>query len=122
MSAWGKALKVDSFALESLHVEGSYCQFNSEHNTFLASDWDRKFWMKIDGEMVEFQSRRSDPEVEAQVKSKHWRETLMAGGVTVSLDLTETGRGDDTAAFRGHIDVLRGTTRVRLWVAGGCGA
>lgn len=122
MSAWGEALKVDSFALESLHIEGSYCRLDSDHKTFLASDWGRKYWMKIDGKMVEFQSQESDSDVEKQLKSKHWREALQAGDVTISFDLIETGRGDDTAAFRGHLDVIRGTSRTRLFVAGGCGA
>lgn len=122
LSASAQTLKVDTFALDSLHLAGGHCQFGARHDTLLASDWDKKFWMKIDGKMIEFQSQKKDAEVESQLKSKRWRETLKADGVSIDLDLVETGRGDDSAAFRCHIDVTRGEVRKHILVVGGCGA
>jgi elongation factor P hydroxylase len=122
LSTSAQALKVDSFALGGLHLVGRYCQFGAQHNTLLASDWSGKFWMKIDGKMVEFQSQRNDVEMENQLKNRRWLETLKADGVSIHLDLVETGRGDDSAAFRGHVDVQRSSARKRLLVTGGCGA
>jgi hypothetical protein len=78
--------------------------------------------MKIDGKMVAFQGKKSDAELEKQLKNKRWRETFKAAGVTVQLDLVETARGDDSAAFRGYIDVQRGGVKKHFLVAGGCGA
>lgn len=53
---------------------------------------------------------------------KHWREALKAGGIKIFLDLVETGRGDDSAAFRGNIDVVRGVDHKHSLVTGDCGA
>jgi hypothetical protein len=122
LSASAKALKVDGFKLDNLHLVGAYCKFDAGHDTLLASDWDTKFWMKIDGRIIEFQSLKTDGVVESQLKSKRWREALNAEGIKISLDLVETGRGDDTAAFRGSIDVLRDGYRKQFLVSGGCGA
>lgn len=121
-SVSGQTLKVDTFTLDSLQLEGSYCQFGAQQAALLASDWDKKFWMKIDGKMLVFQSQKREAEVESQAKNKHWRETLNADGLTVRLDLIETGRGDDSAIFRGRVEVQRGSTTRRFAIAGGCGA
>jgi hypothetical protein len=68
-------------------------QLNVKQETVLVSDWDRKFWMKIDGKMVEFLSEKSGAEVETQLKEKRWLETLKTEDITVQLDVAETGRG-----------------------------
>lgn len=122
LSASAQALKVDGFKLDNLHLAGAYCRFDAGQDTLLVSDWDKKFWMKINGKMIEFQSSKTDVEVESQLKSKHWREALKSDGIRIFLDLIETGRGDDSAVFRGHIDVIRGVDRKHLLVTGGCGA
>jgi len=122
LSASAQTLRVDSFALDSLHLVGSYCEFSAQRDTLLASDWIKTFWMKIDGKMVEFQSGKSDAEVEKQLKNKRWRETLKTDDITLLLNLVETGRGDDSVAFRGYIDVQRGGIKKHLLVVGGCGA
>jgi hypothetical protein len=72
--------------------------------------------------MVVFQSEENNVELEKQLKNMHWRETLKAGDITVQLDLVETARGDDSAAFRGRVDVLRGNKKKHLLIAGGCTA
>lgn len=122
LSASAQALKVEGFKLDNLHLTGAYCKFDAGHDTLLTSDWDKKFWMKINGRMIEFQSLKADGVVEGKLKSERWRETLNAEGITISLDLVETRRGDDTAAFRGNIDVMRGGYRKQFLVSGGCGA
>jgi hypothetical protein len=122
LPASAQAIKVDSVAPDSLHLVCSQCQLNAKQETLLVSDWDKKFWMKIDGKVLEFQSVKTAAEVEAQLRNQRWRETLKAEDITVQLDLVETGRGEDTAAFRGYIDVHRNGVKKHLLVAGGCGA
>jgi hypothetical protein len=117
-----KPLQIDSVDLPSLHLEGSQCDFARQNSTVLASDWVDKLWMKIDGKMVEFTSTQTDTEIEQRLASKRWRETLKANGITVMLNLTETGRGDDSAAYRGCIEVERNGVTKRLPVTGGCAA
>lgn len=78
--------------------------------------------MKINGKVLSFQSEKSDAEVEKQLKNKRWRETLKADGITLQLALVETARGDDSAAFRGFIDVQQGGVKIHILIAGGCGA
>jgi hypothetical protein len=122
LSASAQALNVDSFGPEILGLVGSYCQFGVQRDTLLVSDWDKKFWMKIDGKMLAFQSEKSGAEIERQLKNKRWQETLKTDGVTMQLDLVETARRDDSAAFRGYIEVQRGGMRKHILIAGGCGA
>jgi hypothetical protein len=121
-SVSARPLRVDSFESEKLHLIGSYCQFGGQRDTRLVSDWDKKFWMKIDGRMVVFESDKSDAESEKQLRNKRWQEALKADDIIMQIDLVEIARGDDSAAYRGHIDVQRGATKKRLLIAGGCGA
>lgn len=120
--AQAQTLKVDNFDLDSLPLAGAYCKFGEKNLTLLASDWSKKFWMKIDGKMVEFKSEQVYAEIARRQESKRWRETLTADGVTVIFDLVETGRGNDSAAFRGYIEVARNREHKHILVAGGCGA
>ena len=122
LSASAQGLSVDRFAPETLGLVGSNCQFGSQRETILVSDWDKKFWMKIDGEVLLFQSEKNDVEIEKQLKNKLWRETLKTDNITLRLNLVETARGDDSAAFRGFIDVQRGSMKKHISIAGGCGA
>ena len=69
-----QALTVDVFSLDSLHLNGSNCHFGAQRATLIASDWDKIFWMKIDGKMVEFQSKKTDAEIEKQMKTRRWHE------------------------------------------------
>ncbi|MQA40360.1 hypothetical protein [Rugamonas aquatica] len=117
-----QTLSIDSIAMDSLHVAGRYCKFGAQRDTVLISDWNKKFWMRIDGKTVEFEGQKKDVEVESQLKNKRWHEVLKADEVTVYIDLVETGRGDDSASFRGTVDVQRGSVRKHFLVAGGCGA
>lgn len=115
--------RISRFDVDSLHLEGAYCGFDQKGGgTVLASDWGKKFWMKIDGKMVEFAGTRSNSDIATQLAGKHWQETLTAKGITVILDLAETGRASDTAAFQGYIDVKRNMSVKRIAVDGGCGA
>jgi len=122
LSASAHALEVGSIAPQSLGLIGSNCQFSVQRDTLLVSDWDRKFWMKINGKVLSFQSEKNDAAVEKQLQDKRWRETLKADGVTLQLDLVETARSDDSAAFRGFIDVQQGGMKKHILIAGGCGA
>jgi hypothetical protein len=122
LPASAQGLSVDSFAPETLGLVDSNCQFGSQRDTILVSDWDKKFWMKINGKMLSFQSEKNGTEVEAQLKNKRWRETLKADSITLRLDLVETARGDDSAAFQGFVDVQRGSMKKHILIAGGCGA
>lgn len=122
LSASAQALEVGSIDPQSLGLIGSNCQFGVQRDTLLVSDWDRKFWMKINGKVHAFQSEKTDAEVEKQLQNKRWREVLKADGVTLQLDLVETVRGDDSAAFRGFIDVQQGGVKKHILIAGGCGA
>lgn len=122
LSASAQGLNVDNFAPESLGLVGSNCQFAAQRDTILVSDWDKKFWMKIDGKMLSFQSGKDDDEIGTQLKNKRWRETLKAGSIVLQLDLVETARGDDSAAFRGFVDVQRANMKKHILIAGGCAA
>jgi len=88
----------------------------------LASDWSKKYWIKIDGKMVEFESEQTDSDIEQMLESKRWRVSLKKDGISVLINLVEVERGDDTAAFRGYLEVSRNGARKRILVAGGCGA
>lgn len=122
LSASAQGLTVDSFAPEILGLVGSNCKFGAQRDAILISDWDKKFWMKINGKMLLFQSEKDDAEIDKRLENKRWRETLKAGGITLQLDLVETARGDDSAAFRGFVDVQRGNMKKHILIAGGCGA
>lgn len=65
----------------------------------MVSDWDKKFWMKIDGRMVVFESYKNDAESEKQLRNKRWQEALKADDIILLIDLAETVRGDDSAAY-----------------------
>lgn len=122
-SAAAEELRINRFDMNSLHLDGSQCDFTEKGNgTVLASDWLTKFWMKVDGKMVQFTGTGSNADFERQLKTKRWKETFQAGGITVALDLTETGRGDDAAEFRGFVDVKRGSLVKRIKVTVDCGA
>ena len=122
-SARAVDVEIIGFDPAQLHLVGSYCTFERKpHEIVLASDWAGKFWMKVDGKMIELVSRRTDVEAERQLASKRWHESLSGTDLKVELSLVELGRGDDTAAYKGYLDIRRGRVSTRLPVNGGCGA
>jgi hypothetical protein len=118
-----KDLQIETFDPAQLHLIGSYCTFDSEaRETVLASDWAGKFWMQIDGKMIELVSRRADREAAEQLADKHWHEVLTKADLIVELSLVETGRGEDSVAYTGYLDVKRPGSSTTIRVNGGCGA
>jgi hypothetical protein len=116
-------VEIAGFDAAQLHLSGSYCTFaRKDHQIVLASDWIGKFWIKVDGKIMELASHRTDDEAERQLARRRWDETLSATDLTVKLNLAEVGRGDDTSAYKGYIDVKRRGSSTRISVVGGCGA
>lgn len=106
-----------------LHLNGGQCTFeNQTRQTVMASDWAGKFWIKVDGRIVEFVTHQSDEDMQRQSDQKRWRDTLQAQGLTLSLDLKGTGVHNDTATYRGRLEVKRGNAVTRIAVSGGCSA
>jgi len=115
--------QLDSLDPDQLHLVGSQCAFeNKAGQTMLASDWIGKFWVKVDGKMVEFVTRQPDDEMQRQSEQKRWHDVLQAGELTLTLDLRKTGAHDDTASYQGRIELKRGGAVTRMAVAGGCTA
>ena len=122
-SAAAQELRINRFDMDSLHLEGAQCDFTEKGNgTVLASDWLRKFWMNVDGKLIEFAGTKTDADFERDLKTKRWKERFQAGGITVTLDLKETGRGEDAKEFQGYMDVRRGASAKRIKVTADCGA
>lgn len=123
LCALAKDVQVGNFDPAQLHLIGSYCNFHSKaRETVLASDWAGKFWMQIDGKMIELVSRRADREAAEQLADKRWYEVLTKADLIVELSLVETGRGEDSVAYKGYLDVKRPGSSTRIRVNGGCGA
>ena len=78
--------------------------------------------MNVDGRMVELVSRKTDDELERQLAKKRWYETLSDFGLTVELSLVELGRGQDSATYKGYVEVKRRGSTMRIPITGGCGA
>lgn len=123
LSALAKDVEISSFDPTQLHLSGSYCGFQRKPNeTVLASDWAGKFWMKVDGKMIELVSHKTDDEGEWQLAGKRWDETLRGSGLTVGFSLMELGRGEDSAAYKGYLELKRRGSSTRIPITGGCGA
>jgi len=60
--------------------------------------------------------------MQRQSDHKRWHDTLQARGLMVTLDLKGSGVRNDTAAYRGRIEVRRGDAVTRIAVSGGCSA
>ena len=115
--------QLDSFDPDQLHLVGSQCAFeNKAGQTMLASDWIGKFWVKVDGKMVEFVTRQPDDEMQRQSEQKRWHDVLQAGELTLTLDLRKTGAHDDTATYKGRIELKQRGGVERIPVVGGCSA
>ncbi len=123
LTAAAGQLRVNRFNPEDLHLSGSQCSFDdAAEGTVLASDWVAKFWIKIDGKLVEFSSPESNADGARELANGRWRESMKANDIVLILDLQETGRGDDSATYHGYMQIQqRGTTR-RIGIKGGCGA
>ena len=122
-SAAAQELRINRFDMDSLHLEGAQCDFTEKGNgTVLASDWVTKFWMNVDGKLIQFTGTKSNADSERQLKTKRWKETFQAGGITVMLDLKESGRGEDMKEFQGYMDVRRGAAVKRIKVTADCSA
>ena len=121
--AFAKGVQVTHFDPAQLHLIGSSCTFDRKaRETVLASDWAGKFWIKVDGKMIELASRSADREAEQQLAGKRWHEVLIKGHLIVELNLVETARGEDSAAYRGYLEVKRPGSSTRIPVNGGCSA
>ncbi len=124
MPAWAApgTLVVGHIERGKPEIEGSQCDFSDAGGIVLRSDWVSRFWMNIDGSLVEFRGTRTDEAKEADVVGRRWRESFRVQGISVLLNLKQTATGDDGAAFEGSIVVKRGGFATHLKVAGGCGA
>jgi hypothetical protein len=123
LSAFARDVDIAGFDPAQLHLSGSYCTFERKpHDVVLASDWASKFWMKVDGKMIELVSHKTDDEAERQLASKRWHETLIGADLTVELSLAQIGHGEDSAAYKGYLEVRRRGPSTRIAVNGGCGA
>lgn len=121
--AAGAGPQLSSFDPDQLHLDGGQCAFGSKPGqTVLAGDWAGKFWIKVDGRIVEFVTRQSDEEMHRQSDRKRWHDTLRAQGLTLTLDLKGTSVHNDTVAYKGRIEVKRGDAVTRIPVRGGCAA
>lgn len=123
LSGLAKGVQVSRFDPTQLHLGGSYCEFqNKSGETVLWSDWRGKFWLKIDGNLIELVSHQTDDEGEQQRVRRRWNETLSVPGLAVELSLTELERGMDSAAYKGHLEFKRRGSSRRIRITGGCGA
>jgi hypothetical protein len=123
LCASAKDVQVAAFDPAQLHLIGSSCTFDRKaRETVLASDWAGKFWMQIDGKMIELVSRRADREAAEQLADKRWHEVLTKADLIVELSLVETGRGEDSVAYKGSLEVKRRGSSTKIPVNGGCGA
>lgn len=123
LSGLAKGVQVSRFDPTQLHLSGSYCEFQSKPGEpVLWSDWRGKFWLKIDGKLIELVSHQTDDEGEQQRVRSRWDETLTVPGLTVELSLTELERGMDSAAYKGHLELKRRGSSKRIRITGGCGA
>ena len=123
LSASVNGAEIASFDPSLLHLNGSYCTFERKpHEIILAGDWAGKYWMKVDGKMIELVSHTADAEAERHLASKRWHETLRGADVEVELRLVELGRGEDSAAYKGYLTISRRGASTRMSVKGGCGA
>jgi hypothetical protein len=123
LSAFAKEVEIASFDPARLHLSGSYCMFERKpHETVLASDWAGKYWMKVDGKMIELVSHKAGGEADRQLASKRWHEILSGADLKVELKLVELGRGEDSAAYTGYLNISRHGSSTRIPVNGGCGA
>jgi hypothetical protein len=123
LSGFARDVAIAGFDPDQLHLIGSYCTFERKpHDVVLASDWVSKFWMKVDGRMIELVSHKTDDEAERQLASKRWHETLSSGDLTVELSLFQIGRGEDSAAYKGYLELRRRSSSIRIPVTGGCAA
>ncbi|MCE3603606.1 hypothetical protein LXA47_08300 [Massilia sp. P8910] len=122
LPALAQDVKIASFDPTHLHLSGSYCSFERKpREIVLASDWAGKFWMKVDGKMLELVSHQSDDLVGRQLAGKRWDVVLSSPGLTIELRLLELGRGEDSAAYKGYIELKQHGSRTRISITGGCG-
>jgi len=123
MHAQARNLQIGSFDPDKLNLVGSQCAFdNQARQTVLASDRIDYFWLKIDGNMVKLTGRQTDAEIDRQLKAKRWRQVVTGQGVTLVLDLVETGRGEDVTGYKGRVEIRKGKESVRVFVDGDCTA
>jgi len=123
LPALAQDVKIASFDPTQLHLSGSYCSFERKpREIVLVSDWAGKFWTKVDDKMIELVSHQSDDEGERQRAKQRWDETFSSAGLTVKLRLTELGRGEDSAAYKGYLELTRHGSSTRIPITGGCGA
>ena len=123
LPAFAKEVEIASFNPAQLHLSGSYCTFERKpHETVLASDWVGKYWMKVDGKMIELVSDKAGDEADRQLATKRWHEALGGPDFKVELSFVETTRGEDSVTYKGYLDISRYGFRKRIPVNGGCGA
>ncbi len=121
-SALAQAFVVGHLAADNSQVDGAQCEFSDRTGVILRADWVSKFWMRIDGALIAFEGTRTDAQKERELRTRRWKESLEAQGVAVSIDLAQTGRSEDGAAFKGRVVVKRNGVAKTFAVKGGCGA
>lgn len=97
---------------------GSQCEFRDRGGIVIKSDWINRFWMKIDGRMIEFIAPKADGDGDL----KKWRADLSSQNVIVKFKLNRIRVGEDTATYKGSIIVIRDGIKKRIEITGGCGA
>lgn len=103
-----------SFAWE----RGAECTFSDRVGVVLRSNWQKRHWIKIAGEQVEFNG-------ETEMTDAGWHQTFVGSGFTVTLRLQRLRPelpGSDGVRLTGEIVVTRSGQRTQYQVAGGCGA
>ena len=116
-------LRIDTFDHDKIGIEGGQCTFEDRaHKNVLSTDWIEYFWIKVDGRMVKLAGRQTDAVIERQQKARIWRQTVTGSGLTLVIDLVETGEGEDAKGYKGTIEVRRGDDRKRIAVTADCGA
>jgi len=123
LHAAAAGLRIDQFDHDKLNIQGGQCAFeDAGHRNVLSTDWVEVYWLKVDGKMVKLTGTQTDDVIEQQQKAKIWRQTVTGSGLTLVIDLKETGEGDDAKGYQGTIEVRRGADRKRIAVTAECGA
>jgi hypothetical protein len=122
VTASAQEVLVEHIEVDRPAIDGSQCEFSDNTGVILKSDWAKKFWMKIDGTLIELDGTRTDAETASDVDSKRWHETFHGDGVTGVLDLRQTNAGEDTSTYTGSLLVMSGEVHRRFVITGGCNA
>jgi hypothetical protein len=97
---------------------GAQCTFSDGIGIVLRSNWQKRHWIKIAGNQVEFNG-------EAEMSDAGWYQTFAGSDFTVTLRLQRTltePRGSDGVGLIGEIEITRSGQSNQYQVTGSCGA